>query len=105
MTLPPRIAPDHLVLTAANDAQADGYRLQLDARRRQFIWPQKKMLTFDATMQRLQKQFPRFPRELIASHLTGWIEMGYVPHGYSEKEHEEFEQLTAEWVDELDAQL
>jgi fucokinase len=34
MTAPPRIAPDHLVLTAANDAQADGYRLQLDARRR-----------------------------------------------------------------------
>ena len=30
----PRITPDHLVLTAANDAQADGYRLELDARRR-----------------------------------------------------------------------
>ena len=34
MTAPPRIPPDHLVLTAANDAQADGYRLELDARRR-----------------------------------------------------------------------
>jgi fucokinase len=34
MNPPPRIAPDHLVLTAANDAQADGYRLELDARRR-----------------------------------------------------------------------
>src|SRR5580704_17702052 len=34
MTSPPRLAPDHLVLTAANDAQADGYRLQLAVRRR-----------------------------------------------------------------------
>ena len=34
MTAPPRITPDHLVLTAANEAQADGYRLELDARRR-----------------------------------------------------------------------
>ena len=34
MTAPPRITPDHLVLTAANKAQADGYRLELDARRR-----------------------------------------------------------------------
>jgi hypothetical protein len=79
--------------------------VQLDAQRRQFIWPGKKMLTFKASAQRLQKEFPNFPHELIETHLIGWMEMEYVPEGYSEEQLNEFERLTEKWVDELDDQL
>ena len=79
--------------------------VQLDARQRQFIWPDQKALTFKSSAQRLQKEFPTFPRELIETHLIGWIEMEYVPQGCSEKELNEFERLTEKWVDALDDQL
>ena len=79
--------------------------VQLDARGRLFLWPDKKALTFNESAQHLQEQFPSFPRELIETHMIGWIEMEYVPQGHTEKQLDEFERLTDKWVDELDDKL
>jgi hypothetical protein len=79
--------------------------VHLDARRRQFLWPDKNALTFNESAQLLQQQFPSFPRELIETHMIGWIEMEYVPQGYSEEQLDEFERLIEKWVDELEDQL
>lgn len=79
--------------------------VHLDARRRQLIWPDGKRLTFSASSQRLRKELPQLSRELIESHIIGWIEMGYEPEGYSEEQMEQFEDLTGEWADTLTERL
>jgi hypothetical protein len=58
--------------------------VQLDAKQRQFIWPDADQLDLEHSVQRIHKQYPDFPCDKIEEFLIDWIEMGYAPENYSQ---------------------
>lgn len=72
--------------------------VQLDARKREVIWPGAQRLDFEQSVQRIQKLHPDFPREGIEESLINWIEMEYVPESYSEAQLDELDKLTERWI-------
>jgi hypothetical protein len=72
--------------------------VHLDAQRRQLIWPDSKRLDLDQSVQRIQKLHPDFPRDDVEESIINWIEMGYDPENYSEKQLDELDKLTERWI-------
>lgn len=75
--------------------------VQLDARRREIIWSEAERLSLDQSIERIQQQYPDFPRERIESFLISWLE-NYAPEDYSQDQLDELDQLTEEWMDDLE---
>lgn len=78
--------------------------VQVDAKRRQLIWPgakrtaRKERLDLDQSVQRIQKMCPEFPGGEIEEFLLDWIDMGYDPENYSQAQLDELDKLTERWV-------
>ena len=72
--------------------------VQLDAKKRKFIWLDGERLDIDQSVQRIQKQYPAFRRDWIEEYLMDWIEMGYAPEHYSQAQLDELDRLTARWI-------
>ena len=72
--------------------------VQLDAKHRQFIWPDADRLDLEHSVQRIHKQYPDFPYDKIEEFLIDWIEMGYAPENYSQAHLDELDRLTERWV-------
>ena len=72
--------------------------VQLDARRRELVWPRAQRLSFDQSMERIRKAYPHFPSERIQSFLISWLG-NYAPDGYSQAQLDELDQLTEPWID------
>lgn len=76
--------------------------VHLDARRRELIWPDgAQRLSFEQSAQRIQKEYPHFPRERIESFLISWLEH-YAPEGYSQEQLDELDQLAEQWLADLE---
>ena len=75
--------------------------VHLDARRRELIWPEAQRLSFEQSAQRIQKEYPHFPRERIESFLISWLEH-YAPEGYSQEQLDELDQLAEQWLADLE---
>jgi hypothetical protein len=71
--------------------------VQLDARRRELIWPEAERLSLEQSAERIQNEYPHFPRERIESFLISWLEH-YAPEGYSQQQLDELDQLTEQWI-------
>src|SRR6516165_3786606 len=77
--------------------------VQLDAKRRQLIWPdakrtaRKQRLDLDQSVQRIQKLHSDFPRDEVEEFLLDWI-MRYGPENYSGAQLDELDELTEKWV-------
>jgi len=78
--------------------------VQLDARRRELIWPDAKRLGIEQSVERIQKAYPGFPRERIESFLISWLEQ-YAPETYSQDQLAELDRLTEQWIDDHERQL
>jgi hypothetical protein len=72
--------------------------VQLDAKQRLFIWPDSDRLTLEQCVQRIHKQYRRFPRDKIEEFLIDWIEMIYAPEHYSRAQLDELDRLTEKWI-------
>ncbi len=72
--------------------------VQVDAEKRLLLWPGAQQLTLDQSVERLQKLYPDYPRELIDDSLLGWLEMGYAPEGISAEQMDVLDKQTALWV-------
>src|SRR5580658_9853506 len=72
--------------------------VQVDAKQRLLIWPDAERLTIDQSVQRIQKQHPGSPRESVEDFLLFWLEAGYDPENYSQKQLDEIDKLTERWV-------
>jgi len=78
--------------------------VQLDAKRRQLIWPdakrsaRKQRLDLDQSVQRIQKLHSDFARHEVEGFLLDWIDMGYDPENYSQAQLDELDKLTEKWV-------
>ena len=75
--------------------------VHLDARRRELIWPEAQRLSLEQSAQRIQKEYPHFPRERIESFLISWLEH-YAPEGYSQEQLDELDQLAEQWIADLE---
>jgi hypothetical protein len=78
--------------------------VQLDARQRKIIWPNGKGLSIDQSVERILKSYPKFPPQRIVSFLISWVEQ-YAPETYSEKQLDELDRLTEEWIDQYERQV
>jgi hypothetical protein len=72
--------------------------VQLDAKKRKFIWPDAERLDLEQSVQRIQKWYSDFPRDQIEEFLIDWIDMGYAPESYSRAQLAELDRLTEQWV-------
>jgi hypothetical protein len=73
---------------------------RIDAKHRQFIWPDAERLDLEQSVQRIHKQYPDFPCDKIEEFLIDWIDMGYAPENYSQAQLDELDRLTERWVAE-----
>jgi hypothetical protein len=92
-------SPAGVLWTEICDALDDLLKdVQLDAKQRQFIWPDADRLDLEQSVQRIHKRYPDFPCNKIEEFLIDWIEMGYAPENYSQAQLDELERLTERWV-------
>lgn len=75
--------------------------VQLDARRRELIWPEAERLSLEQSALRIQTEYPHFPPERIASFLISWLEH-YAPEGCSQEQLDQLDELTEQWLADLE---
>jgi len=94
-------SPEGELWTELSDALENLLKgVRLDARQRQFIWPDAERLDLEQSVQRIHKQYPNFPHDKIEEFLIDWIDMGYAPENCSQAQLDELERLTERWVAE-----
>jgi hypothetical protein len=92
-------SPEGELWTAISDALEDLLKdVQLDARQRQFIWPDADRLDLERSVERIHQQYPDFPGDKIEEFLIDWIAMGYAPENYSQAQFDELDRLTERWI-------
>lgn len=77
--------------------------VQLDARRRELIWPEAQRLSFDQSIEHILNQYPDIPPQRIKSFLISWLG-NYAPEDYSRDQLDELDELTEPWISELERQ-
>ena len=80
-------------------------KADVDASKRKIIWEDGQSLSIDQSVKRIHADYPVFPIESIDTHLTGWLEMQFVPSNYSQEQLDEFDRLIEKWVDAHQRQL
>ena len=73
----------------------------VDARRRKIVWADGKRLSIEQSAERIHAEHPGVPRDLIETHVLGWLE-GCAPESYSERQLEELDQLIEPWLDDYE---
>ncbi len=74
--------------------------VDVDASHRKLVWHDGKRLSIDESVQRIHREHPEFPLDLIEDHLIGWLEMDFAPEGYSQEQLDELDRLTEAWIDD-----
>ena len=69
----------------------------VDPLERKIVWADGSRLSIDNTARRIHAQ-SGMPLDRIESHVVGWLEMIYEPHGLNEHQLEEFELLIEQWI-------
>lgn len=75
-------------------------KVQVDAKKRLFIWPDAQQLDLDQSIMCIHKKYPDFSYESINDFLTDWLLSGYDPENYSQAQLDELDTLTQRWVDD-----
>ena len=74
--------------------------VDVDAVNRKLIWDDGKRLSIDESVQRIHRQYPECPVEMIETHLVSWLEMEFAPESYSQEQLDELDRLTETWIDD-----
>ena len=73
----------------------------VDARRRKIVWADGERLSIGQSAARIHAGHLDMPRELIETHVVGWLE-SCVPEAYSERQLEELDRLIEPWLDDYE---
>ena len=73
----------------------------VDARHRKIVWADGKRLSIEQSAERIHAGHPGVPRDLIETHVLGWLE-SCVPASYSERQLEELDRLIEPWLDDYE---
>ena len=69
----------------------------VDARRRKIVWADGQRLSIEQSAERIHAAHPGVARELIETHVLGWLE-NCAPESYSERQLEELDRLIEPWL-------
>jgi hypothetical protein len=75
--------------------------VDVDAQRRKIVWPDGRRLSIEESAERLHAEHPDMPRELIETHVFGWLG-GCAPESYADEQMEEFDQLMEPWLEDYE---
>jgi len=78
--------------------------VDVDAANRKLIWDDGKRLSIDESVQRIHREYPEYPVDLIEARLVAWIEMEFAPEAWTQDQMDELDRLTEEWVDDHNGQ-
>ena len=70
----------------------------VDAKQRKIIWEDDKRLSIPESVQRIHADRPNLPPALVEEHVIRWLEMGFAPPDYSERQLDELDRPTEEWI-------
>ena len=73
----------------------------VDARQRKIVWADGKRLSIEQSAERIHAGHPDVPRDLIETHVLGWLE-SCTPESYSERQLEELDRLIEPWLDDYE---
>ena len=73
----------------------------VDARQRKIVWTDGKRLSIEEAAERLHAEHPDMPRDLIETHVFGWLE-NCAPESYTDEQMEEFDQLMEPWLEDYE---
>jgi len=73
----------------------------VDARRRKIVWADGKRLSIAQSAERIHAEHPDVPRDLIETHVLGWLE-SCAPVACSERQIEELDRLIEPWLDDYE---
>jgi hypothetical protein len=73
----------------------------VDARQRKIVWADGERLSIGQSAARIHAGHPDMPRELIETHVVGWLE-SCVPEPYSERQLEDLDRLIEPWLDDYE---
>ena len=71
----------------------------VDARQRKIIWADGQQRSIGQSVERIHAEQPGVPRDLIETHVLGWLE-SCAPESYSERQLEELDRLIEPWLDD-----
>jgi hypothetical protein len=91
-------AEGQLSIEASDVVRMSLQTADVDAKKRKIIWEDGKRLSIRESVQRIHADHPDFPPELIAEYVIGWLDTGFAPPSYSEKQLEELDRLTEKWI-------
>jgi hypothetical protein len=75
--------------------------VDVDARQRKIVWTDGKRLSIEEAAERLHAEHPDIPRDLIETHVFGWLE-NCAPESYTDEQMDEFDQLMEPWLEDYD---
>jgi len=78
--------------------------VDVDAVDRKLIWDDGKRLSIDESVQRIHRDYPEYPVDLIEARLIAWLEMEFVPETWTQDQMDELDRLTEEWVNDHNSQ-
>ena len=73
----------------------------VDARQRKIVWADGTRLSIEQSAERIHAEHPGVPRDLIETHVLGWLE-SCAPATYSERQLEELDRLIEPWLDDYE---
>ena len=73
----------------------------VDARQRKIVWADGKRLSIEPSAERIQAGHPGVARDLIETHVLGWLE-SCEPEACSERQLEELDRLIEPWLDDYE---
>jgi hypothetical protein len=73
----------------------------VDARQRTIVWDDGQRLSLEQSAERIHAEHPDVPRELIETHVVGWLE-SFAPESYSERQLEGLDRIAEEWLDDYE---
>ena len=74
--------------------------VDVDAVNRKLIWEDNKRLSVEESVQRINRDYPEFPVEMVETHHISCLEMEFAPETYSQEQLDELDRLTVKWIDD-----
>ena len=74
-------------------------KAEVNAKAREIIWEEGQILSLRDSIERLAREFPQYPFEVLERQFTVWLEH-FPPESYSQAQLDEYEALSDRWLDD-----
>ncbi len=74
-------------------------KADVNAKSREIIWEDDQVLSLRDSIERVGKEYPQYPFEILERQFTVWLEH-FPPESYSRAQLDEYEALSDQWLDD-----